>query len=86
MSFSLVAGAICSIKFSNTLNTNRNACTLNINSTGAKSVDMINAHIAISAYGSDVNSPTTVAGPGITVYNGSTYRFILLQPYNDYSD
>ena len=86
MSFALVAGAICSIKFSNTFNTSRTECTLNINSTGAKSVDVINAQVAMAVYGREYSSPTTVVGPGLTVYNGSTYRFVLTQPYNDYSD
>ena len=86
VSFTLVAGAICSINFSNKLNTFRNACTLNISSTGAKTITQINDHIAMSVGTKDVNSSTFVAGPGLTVYNGSTYRILLLQPYNDYTD
>ena len=86
MSFSLVAGAICGVYFSNGV-TNTSG-TLNINSTGAKTLEIYN----ISG-GPDTWTPTGKSKQvgshksSILLYNGSAYGPIIKHwLYGIYSD
>ena len=82
VSFSLVAGAVCIVYFSKNLtenNTTGKDRTLNINSTGAKSLTVRNAVL---------NDRTNVYGyPGtyIVSYTGSAYA-MSTAPHYSYSD
>lgn len=74
MSFSLVAGAVCIVKFANDLTYNH-ASTLNINSTGAKEFLPKLNDVPNSLYGT------------IIMYNGSVYRPPYnYYSYSDYTD
>lgn len=91
VSFSLVAGAICGVYFSNSVE--QKTVTLNINSTGAK-----NFYGGRSTWGSNVisgnsNSNYTTlydtARYSIVVYTGSSYygtSSIWASYYQDYQD
>ena len=72
VSFSLVAGACCIVNFSNGLSAYVGANTININSTGAKTLK-------------DEKKGLYAAGnPALLWYTGSRYRYTGLDTY--YSD
>ena len=84
VSFTLVAGAVCAIKFSVTgysVAAALRSATLNINSTGAKSVYSYSA----GQSGGYVDSGP-ISGTILVVYNGSAYQSITMVSYGDYSD
>lgn len=80
MSFSLVVGACCVVRFS-AINSGSTAnATLNLNSTGAKDLK-IYATDPIYVYSNYTNSPRVV----LTVYDGSYWQ--LIDPHiTTYSD
>ena len=90
VSFSLVAGAVCAVKFSNSLGKdydNGVQVTLNISSTGAKGVGLKNWSNSNLYHGKSPNQYHTVsAGTVIMIYDGSIYRHGLPGGYVDYTD
>ena len=92
VSFSLAAGVICGVYFSNSVE-NKSSVTLNINSTGAK-----NFYGARSTWGTNIiaggkNSNYTTlydtARYSIVVYTGSSYygtSSVWASFYQDYQD
>ena len=85
VSFALVAGACCAVAFSNELEPtwssgSTKASTLNINSTGAKSL----ARYTTSS-GGENEQVHPAKGAYLFVYTGSAYQFISVQLRN-YTD
>ena len=84
VSFSLVAGACCYVHFSNDPYGTLKSVSLNINSTGAKSIshevtiagDSINTNKSFTYY------PLST----LFVYNGSSYLTGKSSHYGDYAD
>lgn len=86
VSFSLVAGACCAVAFSNELEYNwtsnsTKASTLNINSTGAKSLARY-----YTSQGGESEQLYPAKGAYLFVYTGSAYQFISVQLRNYYDD
>ena len=98
VSFSLVAGACCVVHINNTTYTKAHTnITLNINSTGAKGVQL-----QTEAYGSQYQTPSggsiitltqyyAVSKCQLFIYNGSVYiaprsTFAAYPDYGDYQD
>lgn len=89
MSFELVPGACCCVRFSSTLvknGTNSIDITLNINSTGAKTVDTVayNKHIADITGSYNHNSLKAISP--VVVYTGSSYIIGMTSNYRDATD
>ena len=90
VSFALVAGAVCAVKFSNTLGKDYGGgtqVTLNINSSGAKGVGLAYWSNSNLYHGKNPNDSAFVSpGTSIMVYDGSIYRHGLPGGYIDYTD
>lgn len=71
VSFSLVAGACCGVKFSNTVK--GGSPTLNINSTGAKSLNSAWTWSVVTNLGGGSMQQLTYMNHTLVVYNGSMY-------------
>ena len=89
VSFSLVAGACCIVKFSNPLakETLDSSVTLNINSTGAKkfrSYNKTSAGYSDSLQWGDMYADLDIIP--IVMYNGSTWENSCSAAYGDYQD
>ena len=89
VSFSLVAGACCAVRFSGSLvkaGADSISITLNINSTGAKSVDTVafNKHMAETT--GNYNYNNAIATSPVVVYTGSSYIIGGTGTYRDYAD
>ena len=86
MSFSLVAGAICGVYFNNGV-TNTSG-TLNINSTGAKTLEIYNIKGGSDNWiPSESNKQMVSHKNTILLYNGSSYGCIIKHYlYGTYSD
>ena len=87
VSFSLVAGACCIVYFNNLHNVGsfsdfRYTYTLNINSTGAKSIVFGNS--GLKSYDGAGNMMAIKCS--IFMYNGTKYYFFPNATYYDYSD
>ena len=94
VSFSLVAGACCFIKFSNKVSSSQDATiSLNINSTGAKSISLFFVTIYYNyVQTTHTYSPLTLRTAALPqacliMYDGSMYTMgYSCQGYEDYSD
>ena len=88
VSFSLVAGALCFVKFSkgHTVSTIHGK-TLNIGSTGAKTISLATASYSGGGTAGGFSVPSAVAGTVdfLFIYTGSTY-VLPLGAYVTYSD
>ena len=84
VSFSLVAGACCYVHFSNNPYGTSKSQSLNINSTGAKSIshEVSIKGEADNNYKSDSYYPLST----LFVYNGSSYLTSRSSHYGDYND
>lgn len=87
VSFSLAAGACCVIKFSNigTAQSGASISSININSTGVKSVTAFSTGHFLS-YGNRTRSGTILHKYSFVVYDGSTYGIAYANYYADYGD
>ena len=89
MSFSLVAGACCIVKFSNSLTSSglNTSVTLNINSTGAKKFSAYykNPYGGNNSQGWAAMYPKLDTIP-LVMYNGSTWDNSCYAYYGDYTD
>lgn len=83
VSFTLVAGAICAVYFNNTF-ANSSTPTLNINSTGAKSLRPISRDR--TKWLTDINYSTNHVYLSFVVYTGSMYYATDSFTYRYYSD
>ena len=85
MSFSLVAGACCLVNFSNSISSTP---TLNINSTGAKSLRVYNrTNWYIKYEHGDKDYYSAASGSGIfVVYDGTSYHVQDVTTRVQYSD
>ena len=85
VSFSLVAGAVCAVKFTNIIKAA--APTLNINSTGAKSLQSAWTWYTAANLGGGTMEQLTYMNHTLAVYNGSVYLACGQQsPTTYYSD
>ena len=87
VSFSLVAGACCIVYFSNIGSSSSGASisTLNINSTGAISVEAFNTGHMIATSSQRVTA-TVLHKYTLVIYSGSKYGIGRVQYYADYND
>ena len=89
VSFSLVAGACCIVRFSGSLvksGSDSVAISLNINSTGAKNVETVALNKHISEVTGNYRWNNALAVSPVVAYTGSTYIIGMTGNYRDYSD
>ena len=87
MAFSLVAGAVCQVHFSNIgfYLGGSTTYSLNINSTGAKTITYYSRALNYRKGNRD-HSDYKGTATGFFVYNGSAYYTLPSFAYGDYSD
>ena len=85
VSFSLVVGACCAIKFSSDPYDSNKSYTMNINSTGAKSISLNNYSFNTYYSGGRYMNPASNYA-NIYIYTGSNYIHNAPRTYNDYGD
>ena len=87
MSFSLVAGAVCMVIFSNvgSYETGASISSLNINSTGSKSVTTFLSGV-LTKYSDERSNSIVLHKACLVLFNGSSYYVPITKHNYTYSD